>query len=83
MYRPNSDQSTLKFWRYMHYRNRLSGFHRMTLAAMKKGFKNFQPRIQNYRSYKHFSNGAYMESLINKLPQENFVNEAVLKDSVT
>ena len=41
---------------------------------MRKGFKKFQPRIKNYRSYKHFSNEAYRESLINKLSQENFVN---------
>ena len=45
----------------------------MTLTVMRKGFKKFQPII-NYRSYKHFSNEPYRESLINKLSQENFVN---------
>ena len=41
---------------------------------MKKGFKKFQPKIINYKSYNYFSNEAYWESLINKLTQENFVN---------
>ena len=41
---------------------------------MRKVFKKFQPRIINYRPYKHFSNEAYRESLINKLTLENFVN---------
>ena len=41
---------------------------------MRKGFEKFQLRMINYRSYKHFSNETYRESLINKLSQENFVN---------
>ena len=52
----------------------LSDFHMITLTVMRKGFKKFQPRIINCRSYKHFSNEAYRESLVNKLFQENFVN---------
>ena len=51
----------------------LSDFHMMALTVMRKGFKKFQPRIINFRSYKQFSNEAYRESLINKLSQENFV----------
>ena len=34
----------------------LSDFDLITLTVMKKSFKKFQPRIINYRSYKHFSN---------------------------
>ena len=52
----------------------LSDLHMMTLTVMRKGFKKFQLRIINYRFYMHFSNEAYRESLINKLSQENFVN---------
>ena len=46
----------------------------MTLTVMGKGFKKPQSRIRNYRFYKHFSNEAYRESVINKLLQEKFVN---------
>ena len=46
----------------------------MPLPVMRKGFKKFQPRIRNSRSYKHFLNEAYRDSLINKLSQENFAN---------
>ena len=48
--------------------------HMMTLTFMRKGFKVFQPRIINFRLYAHFSNETYRESLINKLSQENFIN---------
>ena len=51
----------------------LSDFHLMTLAVMKKSFKKFQPRIINYRSYKHFSNNAFRKDLIDKLSNEKFV----------
>ena len=44
----------------------LFDFHMMTLTVMRKGLKKFQPRIINHRSYRHFSNEAYRESLINK-----------------
>ena len=40
---------------------------------MKKSFKEFQPRIINYRSYKHFSNGTFRKDLIDKLSNEKFV----------
>ena len=40
---------------------------------MKKSFKKFQPRIINYRSYKHFSNDAFRKDLIDKLSNEKFV----------
>ena len=46
----------------------------MTLTVIRKDFKKFQPTLINYRSYKHFTNEAYTENLINKLSQENFVN---------
>ena len=51
----------------------LSDFHLMTLTVMKKSFKKFQPRIINYRSYKHFSNGTFRKDLIDKLSNEKFV----------
>ena len=51
----------------------LSDFHLMTLTVMKKSFKKFQPRIINYRSYKHFSNDTFRKDLIDKLSNEEFV----------
>ena len=36
-------------------------------------FKKFQPRIINYRSYKHFSNDTFRKDLIDKLSNEKFV----------
>ena len=41
---------------------------------MRKIFKKLKPRIINYRSYKHFSNEAYRESLVHELSKELFVN---------
>ena len=40
---------------------------------MKKSFKKFQPRIINYRSYKHFSNDTFRKDLIDKLSNEELV----------
>ena len=48
----------------------LPDFHLMTLTVMKRPFKIFQPRIMNYRSYKHFSNGTFRK---NKFSNEKFV----------
>ena len=45
----------------------------MTLNVMKKSFKKFQPRIINYRSYKHFSIDTFRKDLIDKLPNEELV----------
>ena len=42
-------------------------------TVIRKGFKRFQSRMINYRSCKHFSDGAYRESLMNKLSRESFV----------
>ena len=52
----------------------LSGFHLMTLTVMRKGFKKYQPKTINYRSYKSFSNERYKEKLINNLGKEDFIN---------
>ena len=41
---------------------------------MRKIFKKLKPRTINYRSYKHFSNEAYRESLLHKLSKEVFVS---------
>ena len=46
----------------------------MTVTVMRKIFKKLKPRTINYRSYKHFSNEAYRESLLHKLSKEVFVN---------
>ena len=53
---------------------KLSDFHLMTLTAMKKSFRKFQPRLINCRSYKNFSNEAFRMCLLEKLSKEVFVN---------
>ena len=52
----------------------LSDFHLMTVTVMRKIFKKLKPRAINYRSYKHFLNEAYRESLLDELSKEVFVN---------
>ena len=52
----------------------LSDFHLMTLTVMRKSFKKLKARVINYRSYKHFSNEVFRESLLGKLSQQTFVN---------
>ena len=49
-------------------------FHLMTLTAMKKSFRKFQPRLINCRSYKNFSNEAFRMRLLEKLSKEVVVN---------
>ena len=51
----------------------LLDFHLMVLTVMKKSFKKFQPRIINYRSYKHFSSDTFRKDVIDKLSNEKFV----------
>ena len=46
----------------------------MTVTVMSKIFKKLKPTAINYRSYKHFSNEAYRESLSQELSKEVFVN---------
>ena len=46
----------------------------MTLTVMRKNFKRLKPRVINYKSYKRFSNEVFMESLLEKLSQQTFVN---------
>ena len=41
---------------------------------MRKSFKKLKPRVIDYRSYKHFSNEVFRESLLEKLSQQTFVN---------
>ena len=61
----------------------LSDCHLMTMTAMRKSFKKYQPSIISYRSYKNFSNDAFRETLIKKLSNENLVNnDNALKDFV-
>ena len=53
---------------------RLSDFHLMKLTAMSKSFKKLKVRVINYRSFKHFSNEVFRESLLEKWSQKTFVN---------
>ena len=55
----------------------LSDFHLMTLTVMRKSFKKLKARVINYRSYKHFSNEVFRESLLGKLSQQTFVNNGL------
>ena len=41
---------------------------------MRKKFKKLKSRVINYRSYKHFSNEIFRESLLGKLSQQTHVN---------
>ena len=52
----------------------LSDFHLMTVTVMRKIFEKLKPRTINHRSYKHFSNEAYRESLLHKPSKEVFAN---------
>ena len=52
----------------------LSDFYLMTVTVMRKIFKELKPRTICYRSYKHFSNEAYRESLLHEVSKEVFVN---------
>ena len=46
----------------------------VTLTVMRKIFKKLKPRVINYRSYKHFSNEIFKESLLEKLSEQTFVS---------
>ena len=46
----------------------------MTVTVIRKIFKKLKPRTINYRSYRHFSNEAYRESLLHELSKEVFAN---------
>ena len=52
----------------------LSDFHLLTLTVLKKAFKKFQPRIINYRSYKHFSNETFRKDLLDRLSNGVLLN---------
>ena len=41
---------------------------------MRKRFKKLKPTVTNYRSYKHFPNVAFRESILEILSQQTFVN---------
>ena len=51
----------------------LSDFHLMTVTVIRNIFKKLRPRAINYKSYKHFSNESYRESLLNELSKKDFV----------
>ena len=48
----------------------------MTLTVMRKSFKMLKPRATNYRSYKRFSNEVFRKSVLEKLSQQTFINNA-------
>ena len=45
----------------------LSGFHKMTLNAMKKSFQKDKPRIIKFWDYRHFQNNAFREDLLSEI----------------
>ena len=51
----------------------VSGFHLMTVAVMRKTFKNMRPKVINYRSHRDFSNKTYIVVRINNFSIEVFV----------
>ena len=53
---------------------RLSDFHLMTLAIMRKKFRKQRPTIINYKSFKHFFNEECRKSLINSLSNQIYLN---------
>ena len=44
---------------------RLSDFHTMIVTIVKTYFQKMEPKILQYRDYKNFSGGEYMEFLVN------------------
>ena len=52
----------------------LSDFHLITLTIMKRTFKKQRPRIINYRSFKHFFNEEFRNSLIDRLSNQKYIN---------
>ena len=52
---------------------RTFGFQ-IKLTAMRESFKKVKSKVINYRSYEHFSNEVFRETLFGKLSQHAFVN---------
>ena len=52
----------------------LSDFNLVALTVMRKSLKKLLPRIMNYRSYKNLLNKKLKSCLLNKLKNEDFVN---------
>ena len=42
----------------------LSDFHKLLVTVMKKTYKNWQPKIITYRSYKYLNNDCFREALL-------------------
>ena len=49
----------------------LSDFQRMTVTVMKILFEKLQPRVVNYRDYKHFENHKFRTDLLSELSKAN------------
>ena len=49
----------------------LSDFHKMTVTVMKTLFEKLQPRVVNYRDYKHFENHKFRTYLLSELSKAN------------
>ena len=45
----------------------LSDFHKMTVTIRKASFQRLQPRIINYRDYRHFQNDVFRDELLSEL----------------
>ena len=52
----------------------LLNFYFIRLTVMRKSSRRLKPRVINYKSYKHFSNEVFRESLLGKLSQQTFVS---------
>ena len=49
----------------------VSNFHKMTITVMKMHFQKFQPRVINYRDYKHFQIENFKEDFLFELSKLN------------
>ena len=48
----------------------LSDFHRMTISVLKMHFRKLPPKVINYRDFKKFDNGRFIDSLHYTLSEE-------------
>ena len=60
----------------------LSDFHLMTVTKMRNILEKLKRMVINYRSYKHFSNEAYRESLVHEQNWYLLMMMKVCKDFV-
>ena len=49
----------------------MSDYHKMTVTVMKTFFEKLQPRVVNYRDYKHFENDRFRTDLLSEFGKPN------------